>query len=235
MTEPRPEDVEAFWDERYSEHDERIWSGTPNGTLVLEVEGREPGSVLDIGAGEGADAVWLARQGWTVTAVEPSGVALARARAHGAQAGVDIAWVHAGILEMPGGTGQHDLVSAQYPAIPSGDEAIEALLGAVAPGGTLLFVHHDMDRHHGHGQGTHDGDEADHAEHAAGGYGHAEHDDAGGGPDFDPADFVMPGDVAARLDDGWEVEVHEIRDRPAADLPEEARHVRDVVLRARRR
>jgi SAM-dependent methyltransferase len=187
--------------------------------------------VLDVGAGEGADAVWLARQGWTVTAVEPSGVALARARAHGAEAGVDVTWVHAGILEMPGGPGRHDLVSAQYPAIPASDEAIAALLGAVTPGGTLLFVHHDM-RHHDHG--SHAGDAADHTEHAAGGHGHG-HDHEGEGPGFDPDDFVMPGDVAARLDDGWEVEVHEIRDRPAVDLPDDARHVRDIVLRVRRR
>lgn len=234
MTEPTPQDEEAFWDERYGEDADGIWSGTPNGTLVDEVAGLDPGTVLDVGAGEGADAVWLTQQGWVVTAVEPSGVAVARARARGEEAGVAATWVHAGILGMPGGTGQHDLVSAQYPAIPSSDEAIDALLGAVAPGGTLLFVHHDMtDQRHGHDHVDGHADAADAAEHAAGEHGHTGSE--GDGPGFDPDDFVMPADVVARLDAGWEVEVHEVRNRPAAGLPADARHVRDVVLRARRR
>lgn len=234
MTEPTPDEYEAFWDERYSQDERAIWSGRPNGTLVVEVAGHRPGTVLDVGAGEGADAVWLALQGWTVTALEPSGVALARARAHAEEAGVAITWVHAGILEAPGGVGEHDLVSAQYPAIPPSDEAVDALLAAVAPGGTLLFVHHDMAHHqHDHGHAA-DHDPAYAAEHESGHHGHAEHE-GDAGPSFDPDDFVMPRDVAARLDDGWAVEVHEIRGRPLADLPDDAQHVRDIVLRARRR
>ncbi len=234
MPEPTPEEYEAYWDERYGEDDAGMWSGRPNGSLVAEVEGTEPGTVLDVGAGEGADAVWLAQQGWTVTAVEPSGVALGRARARALQAGVDVTWVHAGILEMPGGTGQYDLVSAQYPAIPTGDAAIEALLAAVAPGGTLLFVHHDMrERGHDHGHAHDHGDHASYTdEHEAGGHGHAE---AADGPDFDPADFVMPADVAAHLGNDWHVEVDEIRVRPDTGLSEKAQGVPDLVLRARRR
>ena len=239
MTEPTPEDYEAFWDQRYAEDERAIWSGRPNGTLVVEVQRREPGTVLDVGAGEGADAVWLAEQGWTVTALEPSGVALSRARVQAEQADVHVTWIHAGVLEAAD-VGLHDLVSAQYPAIPTSDAAIDALLAAVAPGGTLLFVHHDMEHHeHDHTAG-HD-DPAYAAEHAAGDHGHVEHGHDGhdghdhDGPDFDPSDFVMPDDVVARLDDRWEVEVHEVRDRPPADLPEDAQHVRDIVLRARRR
>lgn len=235
MTEPTPEQYEAFWDQRYGEDERAIWSGRPNGTLVVEVDGREPGTVLDVGAGEGADAVWLAEQGWTVTALEPSGVALARARAHADQADVDVTWIHAGILEAADGVGQHDVVSAQYPAIPSSDAAIDVLLAAVRPGGTLLFVHHDMEHHEHDHAAAHD-DPAYAAEHDAGHHGHVDHvDHDQDGPGFDPNDFVMPDDVVARLGDGWDVEVHEVRDRPPADLPEDAQHVRDIVLRARRR
>lgn len=68
-----------FWDARYSEHD-RVWSGEPNAVLVEEAAGLEPGTALDLGCGEGADAVWLARRGWRVTAVDVSGVALERDR-----------------------------------------------------------------------------------------------------------------------------------------------------------
>lgn len=182
-----------------------------------------PGTVLDVGCGEGADAVWLALAGWTVTAVDPSVVALERAEAAAAAAGVDITFVHAGLQTMPGGPGRHDLVSAQYAALrhDPDDTAIHALLDAVAPGGTLLAVHHDdFDPNHRNGH-EHGHDDA----HTGG-----EHDEER----IDPADFVMPDDVVAHLDDGWDVEVHEVRERPGP-LPGDAHHVRDVVLRARRR
>ena len=58
------------WDARYSEHDGPRWSGRPNGRLVAEVAGLTPGRVLDVGCGEGGDAIWLARSGWTVTAIK---------------------------------------------------------------------------------------------------------------------------------------------------------------------
>lgn len=200
-------DTAREWDEPYAGDRDGapLWSGRPNPTLVAEVADLTPGTVLDVGCGEGADAIWLARQGWRVTAVDPSRVALDRAEAAARKAGVEVRWVHAGLVGMPGGTGVHDLVSAHYPVLRRTDDdaGITALLEAVAPGGTLLVVHHDLDPAHG----------TDHG--------------------FDRADSVMPGDVAAHLDDGWKVEVHETRPRPAP-LPPEARHVRDVVLRARR-
>lgn len=172
--------------------------------MTEEVTGLNPGTALDIGSGEGADAIWLARQGWNVTAVEPSKVALDRAKEAAAVADAKVTWVHSGFLDMPGGTGTYDLVSAQYPVLDceDGDAAITALLAAVAPGGTLLFVHHEIEANVDH-----------------------EHD-------FDPADFVMPDHVAAYLDDSWQIKVHQARSRPrpAPDNP----HVRDVVLRAQR-
>src|SRR5206468_12890147 len=68
------------WDARYRKHDAAMWSGRPNGRLVAEVTGLSPGTALDVGCGEGADAVWLAQQGWTVTAVDVSEVAVRRGR-----------------------------------------------------------------------------------------------------------------------------------------------------------
>ncbi len=195
------------WDQRYTGDGDGapMWSGWPNGTLVAEVTDLVPGTALDVGCGEGADAIWLAQQGWQVTAADPSRVALDRAEAAAREAGVEVTWIHAGLLGMPGGTGVHDLVSAQYTVLRRTDDdaAITALLRAVAPGGTLLFVHHELDPAHA-------------TEHG-----------------FDPADYVMPGDVAARLDNRWEVEVHETRPRPEP-VPPGARHVRDVILRVRR-
>lgn len=204
----RHDDHDAHeWDERYAGDGDGapLWSGRPNGTLVAEVADLALGTALDVGCGEGADAIWLARQGWQVTAVDPSRVALDRAEAAAREAGVEVTWAYAGLLGMPGRTGVHDLVSAQYPVLRRTDDdaAITGLLAAVAPGGTLLFVHHGLEPAHA-------------TEHG-----------------FDPDEYVMPVHVAAHLDDRWEAEVHETRPRPGP-VPPEARHVRDVVLRARR-
>jgi SAM-dependent methyltransferase len=196
--------VQAEWDQRYTERD-RLWSGAPNGALVAEVAGLTPGRVLDVGCGEGADAVRLARAGWDVTAIDVSGVALRRAAGHARDAGVTVRWVHAGLAEARLGT--FDLVSAQYPALlRTPDAAAErALLAAVAPGGVLLLVHHaGMDAR--------------------------PPDDSG----FDPADYVWPSMIAARLDDDWAVEVDERRPRIVPEGGAGAHHAEDVVLRARR-
>jgi SAM-dependent methyltransferase len=199
-------DAEADWDRRYT-GSERLWSGRPNGALVAEVAGMAPGRVLDVGCGEGADAVWLARSGWEVTALEVSGVALERAAAHAREAGVDVRWVHAGLVEAALPPASFDLVSAQYPALlRTPDAAAEhALLRAVAAGGVLLLVHHAGMEHH---EALDDGD--------------------------DPADYVWPSMVAALLDDDWQVEVDEQRPRVVPEGGAGAHHAEDVVLRARR-
>ncbi|WP_018501561.1 class I SAM-dependent methyltransferase [Parafrankia discariae] len=198
--------VQAEWDTRYSER-EQLWSGRPNGALVAEVAALTPGRVLDVGCGEGADAVWLARGGWDVTALEVSGLALERAAGHARDAGVAVRWVHAELTEAVLPPASFDLVSAQYPALlRTPDAAAErALLAAVTPGGLLLLVHHaGMDTHPVHDSG------------------------------FDPADYVWPAMVSALLDDDWEVELNEQRPRVAPDSGAGAHPVDDLVLRARR-
>jgi hypothetical protein len=59
----------GLWNERYGAAD-RLWSGNPHSQLPEIVAGMQPGSALDIACGEGADALWLAEQGWNVTAVD---------------------------------------------------------------------------------------------------------------------------------------------------------------------
>jgi SAM-dependent methyltransferase len=198
--------MQARWDERYTER-ERLWSGEPNGTLVAEVAGLTPGRVLDVGCGEGADAIWLARRGWDVTGLDVSGVALERAARHAADAGVVVRWVHAGLAEAGLPPASFDLVSAQYPALKRTPHAAaeRALLSAVAPGGVLLLVHHT-------GMGDHPPEDGS----------------------FDPADYVWPSMVAALLDDNWEVEVDEQRPRVVDESSAGAHHTSDDVVRARR-
>ncbi|MEV0780697.1 class I SAM-dependent methyltransferase [Streptomyces sp. NPDC050433] len=136
---------EEFWDSRYGESD-RVWSGNPNTVLVREVTGLKPGRALDLGCGEGADAIWLAGRGWQVTASDISGVALAKARRHAADAGVTdrIDWQRHDLgVSFP--TGTFDLVSAHFLHSPGDmprEEILRTAAAVVAPGGVLLIVGH---------------------------------------------------------------------------------------------
>ena len=201
-------DQAAMWDARYSEQEGAMWSGRPNGRFVAEVTGLAPGTALDVGCGEGADAIWLAGRGWTVTAVDVSTVAVDRARQAAERAGVTVAWMAGDVLAQALPEGAFDLVSLQYPALPTaaGDAAVARLLATVRPGGVLLAVYHDLDDHHRERM----------QEHGA-----------------DPDDFVGVDDLARLVADGFEVETYEVV--PRVDPPPDAHHVADVVLRARRR
>lgn len=138
---------QEFWDERYGSA-ERIWSGDPNPLLVATATGLAPGAALDVGCGEGADAIWLASRGWKVTAVDVSPVALDRAARHAAEAGVDVTWRPADVMSWEPEPARYDLVSAQFVHLPRpAREALHRrLAAAVRPGGTLLIVgHHPSD------------------------------------------------------------------------------------------
>ncbi|BAL90855.1 putative reductase [Actinoplanes missouriensis 431] len=140
---------EEAWEERYRGRD-AVWSGRPNPQLVTEAADLTPGRALDVGSGEGADAVWLARQGWQVDAVDISTVALGRAAGHAASAGVAerITFSHRDLRQEAPAAGSYDLVSAQFMHLPPQERAelYAHLAGAVAPGGTLLIVgHHPSD------------------------------------------------------------------------------------------
>lgn len=139
-----------FWDNRYREFDDHMWSGAPNGALVTEVTALPPGRALDLGCGEGSDALWLAGRGWQVTATDISQVALDRAaKFEGAEA---VTWTRTDVAVTPPAVGAYDLVTAQYfPILRQPDHAtMRGVLAAVAPGGTLLFVSHDLTGHEGH-------------------------------------------------------------------------------------
>ena len=134
-----------FWEGHYQRH-ERRWSGRPNPVLVDVVGSLPAGTALDLGCGEGADAIWLAGRGWRVTAVDASATALERASAEAVEAGVEhLIDFQQHDLAHTFPPGDFDLVSAQYLQSPiefPRERVLQAAAPAVAPGGLLLIVTH---------------------------------------------------------------------------------------------
>jgi 2-polyprenyl-3-methyl-5-hydroxy-6-metoxy-1,4-benzoquinol methylase len=142
--------AQVFWEDFYRERP--VWSGRPNALLVREVEALPPGTALDLGCAEGADAVWLAQRGWRVTGADAAPSALRRAAAHAAEAGVTVDWeCHDLSRTFP--EGLFDLVCAQYLHTPDevpGERAaiLRRAAAAVAPRGVLLIVGHEKHERH---------------------------------------------------------------------------------------
>jgi len=203
---------QEFWDERYRSTT-AVWSGDPNPHLVEEVADVTPGSALDVGSGEGADAIWMAARGWSVTGVDVSAVAVERAAERAAEAGAGIAdrttWQQADILSWEPPARRFDLVSAHFMHLPGpAREALHRrLAGAVRPGGRLLVVgHHPSDL-----------------------------ETSAGRPNV-PDMLFTPDQVAAVLDAGeWEILVSATPSRETRDPEGRPVTVHDTVLHAVRR
>lgn len=134
-----PEDFEAIYASGVQ------WSGNPNDTLVRVGADLAPGAALDVGCGEGADLVWLAQQGWEVVGVDPSPTAIERSAKLVEHNGLsESTELITGALEAVADR-EFDLVSVFYVPFPGDDTVtVPALEKLVAPGGHLLFVHHEF-------------------------------------------------------------------------------------------
>ncbi len=202
---------QAFWDERYQSSN-ALWSGRPNAVLVSETVDLVPGRALDVGCGEGADAIWLARRGWRVTAIDISTVALERAAAHAREAGDDLAqrisWLYVDLTNWVPPASTYDLVSAQFLHAPKvrRQELHQRLAAAVSSGGSLLLVGHHV----------------------------SDLQTTVPRPPV-PELYFTAGDVANSLDaHEWDVVVNEARARQTLDPDGRTTTIRDAVLLARR-
>jgi SAM-dependent methyltransferase len=159
------------WDRRYAESG-LLWSAAPNRFLVAELAGLTQGRALDLACGEGRNALWLAAQGWRVTGVDFSEVAIAKARERAERENASIDFVRADLVAYEPEREAYDLVLVFYLHIVAA--LMRIVLGkataALAPGGTFLLVGHDLSNP---SKGV-------------------------GGP-TDPAVLYTPGDVAAEL------------------------------------
>ncbi|MGC4868679.1 class I SAM-dependent methyltransferase [Micromonospora sp. DT53] len=209
-----------YWDQIWDgDRAPSMAAGHPNPQLILQVSDLAPGTALDAGCGAGAEAIWLAAQGWQVTAADIAPVALAHAAERAATAGVAerVEWVEADLSTWRP-DGRYDLVTTHYahPAIPQLD-FYDRIASWVAPAGTLLIVghlhHHDQDAATGHGHG----------------HGHGET-----GP---PASAeVTAADITARLDPVvWEIVTAQEPHRALTGHGGHTISMHDVVVTARRR
>lgn len=198
-----------FWEQRYASAP--VWSGRVNQTLAEVARGLVVGSALDLGCGEGADAIWLARAGWQVTAVDIATTALERGRAAAEVARVPsgrIEWVAADLASWQPET-TYDLVSAcflQSPVSLPRTEILRRAATAVAPGGSLLIISH--------------------AEPPPWAAEHNHH-----------ADFLGPAEEVAALgldSRDWDVVLAEVRERDATSPDGQPALLKDSVVRARR-
>jgi SAM-dependent methyltransferase len=201
---------EDFWNGRYLAA-ERIWSGHPNPQLVAEVSDLTPGRALDVGCGEGADAIWLARRGWDVVATDISTVALERARQHVEDTDPPVSarleWRHVDLLVSPPERDAFDLASAQFMQLPPGQrvQLFTALAASVRAGGTLLVVgHHPSDMTSGVRR-----------------------------PPM-PERFYTADDIAGLLDASWTVVVNDSRPRSSTTPEGDEATIHDAVLLATR-
>lgn len=200
----------TFWERRWeaARRAEGAPPPGPNRTLTNAAGGLPVGRALDAGCGEGSDALWLARQGWTVEAVDFVATALERGRARAEELGVGarIEWREADLSQWTPPVGAYDLVAAHYlHGIADRDGLFRRLAAAVRPGGTLLIVGH-----------------------------HPANVDISGGTMPGPV-FFTTADVVGVLDDGWElVTVDDDVPRRTANHDGQVVQLRSAMVQARR-
>lgn len=137
------------WNERYASAataKASVWSLEPNAWLAATLGSLEPGSAVDLGAGEGRNALWLASRGWEVSAVDFSAVGLRTGASRAETLGLDIEWITADATTWVSPE-EVDLVVAAYLQLPAADLALALgnAIGYLAPGATIAVIGHDLD------------------------------------------------------------------------------------------
>ncbi len=193
------------WNERYA-GSELVWSALPNRVLARESETLKPGKVLDVACGEGRNAIWLAEQGWEVTAIDFSDEGVAKGRKIAEKKGVKVDWIVEDVSTWKLPESEYDLVVLLYLHTDPAERGrwLTNVIGAVKKAGTFIYIGHDQSN-------------------IKDGVGGPQH------PDHIPAiDEILP------LLGDFEIEVAEVIERPVDNDPGHGREL-DAFIRAKRR
>ena len=138
-----------FWDDRYAKAaaaGAAVWSIEPNAWIAQVTGTLPPRTAIDLAAGEGRNALWLASRGWRVTAVDFSATGLSIGRTRAAEAGLELDWVTADATTWVSAT-PVDLVVIAYLQLPGAElsSAISNAVASLAAGGTLALIGHDSE------------------------------------------------------------------------------------------
>ena len=137
-------DHRAKWNGRYAARP-LIWSAEPNATVVEQLTDMPPGRALDLGCGEGRNALWLAERHWQVTAVDFSSVAISKAKQIASRHTLKVDWINRDLGEFRPKSGHYELVLACFVHTSSAQRKVwlARAAHAVRTGGTLLYLGHD--------------------------------------------------------------------------------------------
>ncbi len=141
---PTVDERRARWDKRYAAK-ELVWSAAPNQMFAQEVADLAPGRALDVGCGEGRNALWLAERGWQVTAIDFSSVAIDKAKRIAALRGLQVQWRVDDVSQCVITPGSFDLVAVLYLHTSAEDRSrwLANLSQALCSGGTFIYLGHD--------------------------------------------------------------------------------------------
>ncbi|MBY4127381.1 class I SAM-dependent methyltransferase [Rhodococcus fascians] len=194
----------SYWEHHWDDRTSHTVAANPY--LAEETAALTPGNVLDAGCGAGAEAIWLAEQGWRVTGADLSGTALATAAQQAEAVGVDVEWIEADLTSWTPAR-EWDLVVTHYahPSIPQLD-FYRHIAQWVAPGGSLLIVGH-----------MHDG---------------AHHHSPDGTPPHEAT--VTTKDITALFDASWRIDTAAERSRTVVGTGVHSKTLRNAIVRVTR-
>ena len=190
-----------LWNDRYASK-ELIWSAGPNELFASEVSSLQPGKALDVACGEGRNAIWLAEEGWDVTAIDFSDVGVNKGNQIAEKRGVSLTWIAEDVSTWNLTDEEYDLVAVLYLHTGEAERKLwlPNVLDAVKPSGTFIYIGHDP--------------------------GNIDH--GVGGPQ-DPA--LLPSvDEITHAMEAFQIEAAKVIERPVLDEPGHGKELKGIAL-----